>query len=88
MSGSLRSLARRAFAAAAVRPTVAAAPKAPYANIALRAMATGPAASATKISDELLEKLGELQAGLGNALLLGEGDLMKEYKKLVEEIET
>ena len=42
MSGSLRSLARRAFAAAAVRPTVAAAPKAPYANIALRAMATGP----------------------------------------------
>ena len=54
----------RAFAAAAVRP-VAPAPKAPYAHMALRAMATGPAASAVKISDELLEKLGRIAGSEG-----------------------
>lgn len=93
MSGSLRSLARRAFAAAAVRPTVAAAPKAPYANIALRAMATGPAASATKISDELLEKLGTLSTqalidglwvmGWPTSHIMGARPLTEGQKKMV-----
>lgn len=92
MSGSLRSLARRAFAAAAVRP-VAAAPKAPYAHMALRAMATGPAASAVKISDELLEKLGSLSTqalidglwvmGWPTSHIMGARPLTEGQKKMV-----
>ena len=92
MSGSLRSLARRAFAAAAVRP-VAPAPKAPYAHMALRAMATGPAASAVKISDELLEKLGSLSTqalidglwvmGWPTSHIMGARPLTEGQKKMV-----
>ena len=93
MSGSLRSLARRAFAAAAARPVAATAPKAPYARIALRAMATGPAASAVKISDELLEKLGALSTqalidglwvmGWPTSHIMGARPLTEGQKKMV-----
>ena len=48
----LRSVAKRAFTAAAPAPAHALAWR--------RAMASGPAASATKIDDELLAKLGSL----------------------------
>ena len=92
MSGSLRSLARRAFATAAAHP-VAAAPKAPYARMALRAMATGPAASAVKISDELLEKLGSLSTqalidglwvmGWPTSHIMGARPLTEGQKKMV-----
>ena len=92
MSGALRSLARRAFATAAARP-VAAAPKAPYAHMALRAMATGPAASAVKISDELLEKLGSLSTqalidglwvmGWPTSHIMGARPLTEGQKKMV-----
>lgn len=92
MSGSLRSLARRAFASAAARPT-AVAPKAPYAPMAIRAMATGPAASAVKISDELLEKLGSLTTqalidglwvmGWPTSHIMGARPLTEGQKKMV-----
>lgn len=91
MSGSLRTLARRAFAAGA-RP-VKALPTAPYAPIAIRAMATGPAASAVKISDELLEKLGTLTTqalidglwvmGWPTSHILGARPLTEGQKKMV-----
>lgn len=54
----LRTLAARAFTAAVAAPT-AATGKVPYVHTALRA-ATGPAASAKVIDDDLLEKLGQL----------------------------
>jgi hypothetical protein len=71
----------------------ATAPKAPYARIALRAMATGPAASAVKISDELLEKLGALSTqalidglwvmGWPTSHIMGARPLTEGQKKMV-----
>ena len=90
MAGMLRTFAKRAFTAAVAAPG---ATKAPYAFNALRAMATGPAASAKKIDDDLLEKLGCLSTqalidglwvmGWPTSHIMGARPLTEGQKKLV-----
>ena len=90
MAAMLRTFAKRAFTAAVAAPTTA---RAPYAHNALRAMATGPAASAKTIDDDLLEKLGSLSTqalidglwvmGWPTSHIMGARPLMEGQKKLV-----
>lgn len=89
MAGMLRTLAKRTAAAVAApqRSTT------PYVSHAMRAMATGPAASAKVIDDELLEKLGGLSTqalidglwvmGWPTSHIMGARPLTEGQKKLV-----